>query len=154
MIVNRESSDTNALAFENLKSTVLVISFLIIYLNITVIEVIVNLISLYFFFNIISAWRFSILILKVVPQGWIVIEIDGFELSIGVEAEDGAKEIIDKADDGYSIDELLHAGPCGKVCLVLDGCEEKHHVLNGEVDADEDVYHDQLVVQEALDHEQ
>lgn len=89
-------------------------------------------------------------VLKVVPEGRVVAVIDGLELAIGIEAEDGAEGVVDEAEDRIRVDELLHVGVGRQVGLVLDGRQEEDHEIDGEEDADEDEDHDHLVAQLVL----
>lgn len=82
---------------------------------------------------------------EVGPEGGIGIVLDGLELSVGIEAENGTEGIVGEAEDGISIAKLLHAGIRGKIGLVLNGGEEVDHEIYGEEDADEDKDHYHLI---------
>lgn len=54
-----------------------------------------------------------------VGEGWVLGKVDGFELAVGVEAEDGAGEVEPKRDAGGDEMEHFIATELGDVLLVL-----------------------------------
>ena len=79
----------------------IVISFLAIILDISVIGLIIDVSNVWvlLFGGLASVCVLTPLSLKVIPQSWILIKGDPLELPIGVEAEDKCEEIVCKADD-------------------------------------------------------
>lgn len=89
---------------------------------------------------------------EISAEGGVLVESDGLELSVRVEAEDHEKDVVCEADDGVCVDILVDAGVGGGVCAVLDGSEEVDHEGDGEEDADEDEEHHELVAALMLYH--
>lgn len=70
---------------------------------------------------------------------------NNLELSIGVEEEDETQRVINKANDRNRKGEFLHIGEIIKILLILYGSEEVGQEIEGEVDTDEDVDHNNLI---------
>lgn len=149
------SSDSNSLSFEHLESTVIVIPFVAIIVDITVVRIVVHVSHVILVIAVVflvSGLRIIVASFEVAPKSGIFIECDGFEFAVGIEAEDHEEDVVGEADDGVCVDELVDACVGGWVCAVLDGGEEEDHEGDCEEDADEDEEHHELVAALVLDH--
>lgn len=89
---------------------------------------------------------------KIVPQSRVFVEGDGFELAVGVEAEDHDEDVVDKADDRDCVDELVEVVVGGHVYTVLDRGQEVDEEGDCEEDTDKDEHHHALVATLVLNH--
>jgi hypothetical protein len=83
------------LTFENLESSVVVISSVAIVVYVSVVGLIVNISHVLIFWSFVVFFTprgiTSVTSLEVVPEGRVLIEGDGFEFSVGVKTEDHDK---------------------------------------------------------------
>ena len=103
-----QSSYFDSLAFEYFKSAIVVVPLLLVVCNIPIINVIVN--SLGSFVGVgFLGFLFMICPFEVVPQSWVTVVLNGFELSIWIEAKDRAEDVVNEAENRISKGELVHA---------------------------------------------
>jgi hypothetical protein len=101
----RLSSDFDALTLEDFEGAVVVIPAVAIIVYIAIVRIVIHLppIRVLLLCGIVivsSAGEIASLAgLKVVPEGWVLVEGDGFELAVGIEAEDEGEEVVSEADD-------------------------------------------------------
>lgn len=139
------------MALENLKRTVIVISPLAIVINVAVVRLIVNSMRI----SVLLLRSFGLLPLcpfKIVAQCWVLIECDCLELPIRIEAVYHSEDIIQEANNGICVNELIHGGQCIGVFAILYGSKEVDHKGNSEEEGDEDEKHHGLVAALVLDH--
>lgn len=134
----------DSLSFEYFESAMIIIAFMLIIIDIPVIEAIIDSLDVLILLNFLHIVRL-IAAVEVVSKGRIIIVLDCFEFSIRIEAEDSTEGIISKAEHCISVAELLHARIDREVDLVLNGSQEIDHEVDGEKDANEDEDHYHLI---------
>ena len=121
----------------------IVISFLAIIFNISVVSLIIDIsnIRIISFCSIstISIDVFSAFALKVISQCWILLESNCLEFSIRIEAKYQRKEVVCETDDRDGVYEFLFTSVGTGVDFVLYRRNEIDHEGNREEDTDEDV---------------
>lgn len=96
------------MAFEYFKSAIVVVPLLLVVCDIPVVYVIIDSLSSSVGVGFLG-FLFVICPFKVVPQSWVTVVLNGFELSIRIEAKDRAEDIVNEAEDRISEGELVHA---------------------------------------------
>ncbi len=91
------------MAFEYLKSSIIIVSLVPIVFNIAIIRLVVDLVSIFLWFSI-RVVSFSGISSKIIPQGRVLVIGNSLELPVGEEAIDHSENIIHKTDDGIGID--------------------------------------------------
>jgi hypothetical protein len=137
---------------EDFEGSIVVIAASFVILDIAVVDIVVHSFVVSIAIVLLLALRFRIA--EVILQCWIFAESDGLEFPIGVEAKDGAKRIIEKAEDGSSIGEAVHSPVLRKISLILDGSQKEDHEINSKEYADECEDHYYLIAQLMLDYVQ
>ena len=124
----------------------IVVSFLFIVFNISIIGLIVNFSYIVIFccWSIFSSLA-SIFSSEVISKGWILVKGHRFKLTIGIEAKDSCKDIIGKAYDGVCVNIFEFAASKAEIFSVLDGREKVNHKDYGKINAEKDVEHKALV---------
>ena len=149
MIMSKQvigSTDSDSLAFEDLEGAVVVVAFVAVDVDVAVVGLVLDFAKV----GVVDCgWVVVViavlLLVEEVSECGVFVESDGFELSIGVEAEDDGCDVVNEADAGVDVYEEFHVGEFGWIYLILDGCKEVDHEGDGEVDADEDEDHEELV---------
>lgn len=98
--------------------------------------------------NSILCWTILLVLLtlKIIFKGRVISIFDGFKLSIRIEAEDGAKDIVNKAENRIRKNKNIHTTFCLKVDLILNGRKKIDHKYNGKEYANENENHNYLIL--------
>jgi len=97
MIELNISPDDYSLALENLIRSIIVIPPIFIIIDISIIDIISHCILIFRF--VWSSSRVVAFVLEIISQVGVVTVLDGFELSVGVETENSAEEVVYKTYD-------------------------------------------------------
>lgn len=114
-----QSTDPDSLALKDLECPIIIIPFLLIVSDIPIIDVVVGVFILALFLSILLS--LLIIGLEICSECWIGTVLNAFEFTIRIKEEDGAKDIVNEANDSVSILILIHATQFAKFSLFLEG---------------------------------
>jgi len=138
------STNPNTLSLKYLESSVIIISFLFIIINISIVYIIID------FFNVsvviyLVPIVYLLLLFKIISKCWILIIGNCFKLTIRIETEYHTKTIVNETEDWISINEFFHWRVSWNIISILYGSQEINSKINSKENADKDVNHYDLV---------